>query len=160
MALPEGSTTGDAELFDIRIGYDNTVYPSAGDAVRAIDAKIEALKSSLPEYIPSSAVDGLEYTDNMLYLTSKGVRVSEGVKIVGGGESPSTEVKIQLLDDTNNFYISETQDAYVNFLFSSIEYGSLTGSCTCNIYRNSIHKHTFTIPNGEPVSFNEKNSYR
>lgn len=156
VALPEGATTGDAELFDIRVGYDNTVYPSAGDAVRAIDVKLEALKSSLPEYIPSSAVDGLEYTDNMLYLTSKGVRVSEGVKIVGGGTSSSTEVKIQLLNDTNTFYIAETQDAVLRFLFSSIEYGSSTGSCTCNIYRNNVHKYTFTIPNGEAVEFNVK----
>lgn len=41
--LKEGSTTGDAELQDIRVRADGTKYDSAGKAVRAIDNDISAL---------------------------------------------------------------------------------------------------------------------
>lgn len=57
--LDEGSTTGDAELIDIRTGYDGTNYPSAGDAIRG---QANELNNNID--LLSDNVNDIEYSRN------------------------------------------------------------------------------------------------
>lgn len=59
--LTSGSTTGDAELADIRVAFDGTTYPNAGDAVRESDTIINYKTDTLVDSLLNNVM-GNNYT--------------------------------------------------------------------------------------------------
>lgn len=88
-SLTQGSTTGDAELQDIRVAADGTVYPTAGDAVRG---QVNAIESKLSP-IDASIISGNVFDSN---------NVVHGYK---AGGSAGTVPFNQIVDANACYYI-------------------------------------------------------
>lgn len=114
IALPDGSTTADAELVDIRIGADGTVYPSAGDAVRG---QISGITNSLETDVDLVGVCTNVWinryshaeTSSNNYLTSDYIKVKKGKTYYLTCEHQPNNT----YDTSLNFY--DTSKAFVGY---------------------------------------------
>ena len=141
LVIPEGSTlTRDAEVIDIRTGYDGTEHQTAGDAVRSvgtdllrIDNNVKRLEEGLSDYIGSQAVNGLCYDINgevglcqpyMLYLKAgEEILQDSGVQVIGGaggsgGGGGASKLKISYLaGESADVKIVAGAKAIIGFIF-------------------------------------------
>ena len=103
-SLKDGSTTGDAELIDARIGADGTKYASAGDAMRG---QVEQLNENL-DYLKVNEINELlknnyvEINSNDVYVPFS-LKASDVVTIstIDGTDFSENTVYIDFYNDTN-----------------------------------------------------------
>ncbi|MEE1165401.1 MAG: hypothetical protein UHU21_17110 [Lachnospiraceae bacterium] len=92
--LPEGSTTGDAELADIRVGADGTVYSNAGEAVRTQIADVKSAFALFQENIPGTVQTiAFDSAGNIQSVTHKENNVVVRTDVFTFAASTITEVR-------------------------------------------------------------------
>lgn len=108
-SLKEGSTTGDAELIDARIGADGTNYSNVGDAIRTQCGNLNNLLNIDYEITSNNCVDDSKYVGksfDSIFGHSGGKSFKLDKKLTSGsikgciefedGTNPNTAFQIQL----------------------------------------------------------------
>jgi hypothetical protein len=141
-----------------RMSADDAAASEAAAAQSASEAE-ESAKSVNAEEIASRIAakgDNLEFdtTENKLYLTSNGVRISDGITVAtsggGGGGGSSNNAVLTMKNETGWIYktIAAGAECPVTFVWSSLEDGISTGAGVLKITNNGAQKHLSSAEQG------------
>ena len=153
--IQNGSTSGDIELQDIRMGYDGTAYSSAGQAVRDQISFIVDNMAQKGQQINDWSMD----EDGFLYLLSDGNVVvgpigpfaggGSGGGGGGGGEDKVFTITITNLLESRVITVSEGEIVKLKFNYASVDDGGINdGEGIGRLLIGGISKKTFSVKQG------------
>ena len=118
-SLPEGSTTGDAELIDGRIGIDGSIYNNVGSAIRN---QVSKISNTLEKYVYSDNILNLSYVENLIIengqeIVSEKWNTTNFIQIIAG-EKYTVKNKASRTNyyDINRTYISSDSYDITSFI--------------------------------------------
>ena len=144
--LTPGSTTGDAELADIRTGYNGTIYNTAGEAVRAqvrdLHNDINTLDKETVDYFTQFLKADIRDEGHYFIYNSETQTVTKGnnasLSCFEFDIKPGTYFFFRLYGSNCVIYDKVTQ-TYTQLIASS--YGTYTAAHECHAYINILSQY-------------------